>query len=140
MIITAESHLDHGLTEAQVAHILSVYGTREGFFIETFELPEALGSVPCGLHGPVTGDAAVGEGEVSYETRGDRGWPSRVCERPERGTREVTLIAGPHGDATVLYTAFGGPLAPKEPGDPSIPADKEKESRDFWAAHALTRP
>jgi hypothetical protein len=141
MQISADSHLDHGLTDAQVAHISERFAERDGFFIETFELPETLGTVPCGLHGPLMGDDPVDDSEVTLEVRGERPCESRLCDREPRLVSTVTVIAGPHGDEPcVLYTAFGGPLAPREPGDPTIPTDEEREaSVAFWATHALSR-
>ena len=141
MQIVADSHLDHGLSEAQVACISERFAERDGFFIESFELPAGLGTIPCGLHGPIMGDAPVEDAEVTYAVRGDRPCESRLCDRPTRPTSTVTVIAGPHEDSScVLYTAFGGPLAPREPGDPSISDDGERaECEAFWAEHALSR-
>lgn len=37
-----------------------------------------------------------------------------------------------------IFTAYGGPCAPREPGDATLSSDEEKkESADFWAQHAL---
>ena len=114
----ADSHLDHHLTDAQIAHVLARFADRDGFFIETFELPAELGTVPCGLHGPIMGDPPVPDSEVRYERRGAREHKSRLVDRPARPVRTVTVIAGPHaGHGCVIFTAFGGPLAPQEPGD-----------------------
>lgn len=136
LILASGSHLDHGLTEAQMNYIMEKYQDRDGFFIDTFELPKELGSVPCGLHGPATGDEPVLDSECRMEIRGSRPWHSRVCDRPTRPTQTMTVIAGPHDShPCVLYTAFGGPLAPREPGDPAC--DKA-ESEAFWAEHALS--
>jgi hypothetical protein len=140
MQITDASHLDHGLSKAQVDHIRTLFADRDAFFIESFELPENLGTVPCGLYGPEMGDDPVPESEVSYEVRGKRSCASRLVNRDTRPTRIVTVIAGPHEDlACVLYTAFGGPLTPKEPGDLTLEIEKIQESRDFWTKHALAR-
>ena len=39
----------------------------------------------------------------------------------------------------MLFTAFGGPLAPREPGDPDMTDAKEiAESKKFWSEHALS--
>jgi hypothetical protein len=40
----------------------------------------------------------------------------------------------------ILYTAFGGPAAPREPGDPSLDGNEAglAESKAFWAEHALS--
>jgi hypothetical protein len=166
MIKHAASHFDHGLTEAQVDHIMQRFADREAFFIATIELPEALGTVSCGLHGPLVGDAPIAEADVTYAKRGTRAWNSRLVDRAAKPTRTVTVIAGPHKEpcpqcttsawnilhraacptcggvgelqyVCIVYTAFGGPLAPQEPGDPGC---KDVEaSKQFWSEHALTR-
>jgi hypothetical protein len=167
MIKHRDSHVDHGLAEAQLRYLLDRFADRESFFLETVELPSELGTVPCGLWGPAMGDSPVAEGEVIYAHRGQRTWASRLVERPTRPTRLVTVVAGPHeepcltcrGDglapgsssrcpedrceggklrhACVLYTAFGGPSAPQEPEDPGC-KDLAKSSA-FWRAHALAK-
>lgn len=138
MKIVSASHVDHGLSQAQVDWLVSRFADRKAFFIETVELPAELGTVPCGLYGPEMGDAPVGEGEVVYQRRGARENESRLVNRPVRPTNMITVIAGPHdGDSCVLYTAFGGPLAPKEPGDPTLKPEEREKSEHFWCAHAL---
>jgi hypothetical protein len=130
----AESHLDHGLTKAQVEFILGIDAPAGQVTVQTVELPEDLGTVPCGLHGPVMGDEPVLEADVTYEVRGQRKGASRLVERPIRSTRIVTVISGPHeGEPCVLYTAFGGPQAPREPFE-----DDSEESQIFWSQHALS--
>jgi hypothetical protein len=185
MIKHKDSHLDHALTEAQVNHILERFAQKDSFFIETFELPEDLGTVPCGLFGPTVGDKPVHEDFVFYASRGARAYKSRLIDELARPTRTVTVIGGGHDervdegtpgavrkyltDATpiwvithpcVLFTAFGGPLAPKEVGDlraqcAAVKADtglddllkaqqlaqleqKLVESTNFWGEHALS--
>jgi hypothetical protein len=167
MIQHQDSHLDHALTPAQVAYVLERFADRQSFFIETITLPKGLGTVPCGLYGPLMGDSPIGEGEVTYAARGTRAWPSRLVDLPPRQQHELTVIAGPHEEtcplcggsgsfgewkarlpcscdhgkrkhACILFTAFGGPLAPQEPGDPGR---KDVEaSRRFWGEHALANP
>lgn len=123
MIIHPDSHVDHDISLEQLENIHAQLGDRTGFFIETIELPEALGTVPNDLYGPSCGDAPVPESEVHYARRGPRQWDSRMCRRPRRQTRLVRVIAGPHdGHDCVLYTAYGvarkdSPQSPKEPGD-----------------------
>lgn len=137
MIKHKDSHLDHALTEAQVAHVMKLFADRDGFFIETITLPPDLGTVPCGLYGPTMGDS-IKEDEVTYATRGVRTWISRLVDLPARQQHELTVIAGPHdGHPCVLYTAFGGPAAPQEPGDPGC-KDLAK-SAAFWREHALSK-
>jgi len=135
---TADSHVDHGLTEAQLDYVLEHAGDGEGFRIRQVELPPELGTAPCALHGPIMGDEPIDEAEVTYATRGDRKGESRLVTRPARRTATVTVIAGPHeGDPLVLYTAFGGPPTPREPFD--APPEAFAESSVFWAQHALSR-
>ena len=139
MKIVADSHVDHGLSTEQVEYLKERYADLDGFKIESFELPAELGTVPCGLHGPLVGDEPVPESECRFAKRGNRAGESRLCDRPVRQTRTVTVIAGPHGDeACVLYTAFGGPLAPKEPWDPSLSDEDRAKARAFWSEHALS--
>ncbi len=142
MEITKDSHLDHNLTRSQVEYIQKKFANRDSFFIETIDLEgTGLGLVPCGLHGPLTGDEPVPEEEVVYLKRGDRPYPSRTCSRKPKMTSKVAVIAGPHeAELCILYTAFGGPVAPKEPGDPSLEeGEPVRESAEFWAEHALTK-
>jgi hypothetical protein len=137
MIKHAESHFDHGLTAAQVDHVMQRFADRAAFFIETIELPEALGTVPCGLHGPLVGNASIDETDVTYAKRGTRAWDSRLVDRPAQQVRTVTVIAGPHEEEScIVFTMYGGPCAPQEPGDPGckdVPV-----SRTFWSEHALS--
>ena len=168
MIKHTASHLDHHLTDAQVAFVFERFADKQAFFIETIELPEALGTVPCGLFGPIMGDAPVDEADVTYAKRGTREWNSRLVERSPRAVRTVTVIAGPHEETCmrcsadagawnllhraacpdcggtqkiehtcIVYTMFGGPLAPQEPDDPGC--KDVLASRTFWTIHALAR-
>lgn len=143
MIITQESHLDHaGLTFGHLKFIFTKFEKKEGFFIESFEFPEELGSLPCGLYGPLVGDAPVPEDAVTYGRRGERQCDTRFVDKPLRPTRTATIIAGPDdkGHGCVLYTVYGGPPAPREPGDISIKSEGErKEAEAFWAEHALSK-
>lgn len=165
----AASHFDHGLTEAQIAYLLQRFADRVVFFIETVELPEELGTVPCGLHGPIVGGAPVAEREVTYAQRGTRPWTSRLVDRPPHHVRTVTVVAGPHEETCptcgghgvytarlpldttcascggegkvkhtcIVYTVYGGPVAPQEPCDPRCKDVTESEA--FWAQHALSQ-
>lgn len=90
------SHMDHGFTQAQWDHIFAKYFDKKEFFIDTFELPEGLGTVTDELYGPSAGDAPVPESEVHYARRGEREWKSRLVARPKKPTRFVRVIAGPH--------------------------------------------
>lgn len=161
--IVPESHLDHGLSPEHVAFVLATLASREGtasgFICETIELAFGLSPLSCGLYGPSMGDGIIEEADVSYVVRGNRKHASRVVSRPSRPTWLITAIAGPRrtgpmveGDEAtshpafqpvdfstlVLYTAYGGTLAPREPGDASIATrDELRKSRRFWSEHAL---
>ena len=143
MKIDPVSHLDHGLTPAHLEWLLALFHDRRSFFLETIPIPPELPPVTCALYGPVTGDEPVGEGEVRYVVRGTRSCASRILlaeTMPSRETRLLTVIAGPSSDAPcILYTAYGGPAAPREPGDLTLSSwEAIEESRAFWAVHALT--
>lgn len=139
-IVQGVSHLDHGLTKAHVSWIKHTFREQTEFFLTTLELPEHLPDLKCGLRGPIVGDDPIPEEEVTYKKRGERAWASRMVKREALSTRKITIIAGPHETendsfACVLYTAFGGPASPQEPGDPGC---KDVEaSKKFWAKHAL---
>lgn len=140
-IIQGVSHLDHGLTPAHLEWLSSKFAGRTGFFIETVEMPEGLPSLRCSLYGPAMGDAPVAEEHVSYAVRGNRRCASRhLAGVFPRETRLVTVVAGVVGeDPCVLYTSYGGPEAPREPGDLSLGTMEQiLESREFWAKHALS--
>lgn len=143
-----DSHLDHNLTDAQIAYLLERFADRDAFFIETIELPADLGTVPCALYGPTMGDDPIQDSETTLAVRGGRKGPSRLIDRPLRPTRQITVIAGPHdGQPCVLFTAYGGPAAPREPWElETDPAHCREDftsldlaqSRAFWAQHALS--
>ena len=136
--IHADSHLDHNLTPAHAAFILSHFADQTGFFVETVTMPDDLPDLTCGLYGPAMGDPPVTD-NVSFEVRGERAYPTRAVVAPMRPTRLLTVIAGPYkGYPCVLYTAHGGPMAPREVGDPTLATEEARaESAAFWAVHAL---
>ncbi len=138
MKITKDSHVDHALTTYHTALIMAMFGDRQAFFIETVELPADVAELPCGLHGPVTGSAPVPDSECLMVVRGDRKGPSRLCNRPATLTNKLTVIGGMHEGACILYTAFGGPQAPREPWDESLTDIEREVSKAFWADHALS--
>jgi hypothetical protein len=90
----------------------------------------------------------VGIAQESYMgKRGERETLSRLVNRPSRPSRDVTII-GIVADKTkegvalehpqmIVFTMFGGPCAPKEPGDPSLKPEEVEASLAFWAEHAL---
>lgn len=143
-IIDNVSHLDHGLTPEHLAWLIERFVGRDAFFVETVELPLHLPALTCGVYGPNMGDQPVVEADVRYVVRGDRKWASRVLRHAAapRPTRKLTVVAGPYGEVPcILYTSYGGPEAPREPGDTSIASLAEiHESRAFWKVHALSSP
>lgn len=146
-IISNVSHVDHDLTLEMLAYLKTAYADRDSFFVQEIELPEYMGTVSCGLYGPAMGDDPIGEDEVVYRIRGNRKCASRM-KAPhvlggKRQTRKLTVVGGPaeHNGVNypcVLYTAYGGPMAPREPGDVAIPDwAGVVTSREFWAKHCL---
>lgn len=143
--ITNVSHLDHGISTAILSWLLTMFADKNEFFIATVKLPVELGNggtVPCDLRGPMVGDDPVPDSLCSYGRRGEqRKWDTRFTTMHPTVSTDVTIIAGPHGDdACVLYTVYGGPCAPREPGDPSLAATPEQhaESVAFWKEHAIS--
>lgn len=137
------SHLDHSLSAAHLALVESTIAPLNGFAIVTIDLPADLPALPCALHGPLTGGAPVPESDVTYVVRGTRPGASRMVARPTQDSRKLSMIVGPAGDhGVVLYTAFGGPVSPREPFDPGLAAPGQEaalaESRAFWSEHALS--
>lgn len=156
LCIHESSHRDHGLSHAHLDFIVEVvsnpathgglirrvdYSPIDGIHVYEIDLEDCLSPLRCALHGPIMGDERIIDEECTMENRGARAWTSRLCQRPSRETRIVTVIAGPHdGHPLVMYTAYAGPTAPREPGDPALKVDSAEhyESAMFWRAHALS--
>lgn len=145
-IVTGTSHTDHNLSAAHLSFLETHFKGRNKFFIETVEIPQTMQAVQCGLYGPDMGDGPIAEEHVTYGIRGNRTCATRFIKNGEmRFTRKITVVAGPAkiGDeeyACVLYTAYGGPEAPREPGDPGLNSMEDiKKSRDYWSKHALVK-
>ena len=138
-------HADHGIPSIMIrdaVRTLVGQGLEQGFFARTVPIDKEDGQVVNRLRGPASGEPVVPESKVSYSARGDRPWKDRMCTLPATLTRELTIVGTwersedyPDGNFTV-FTAYGGPLAPQNPEDPSN-SDPEA-SRLFWASHALT--
>ncbi len=143
----ADSHLDHNVPAEVVNFILDKYKDRDKFFLDTFELPTYLPPLTCALYGPHCGDQVITEDMVTYANRGERKYQSRLIDRPVYPTQTCTVIAGPYTDGhgkhhpMVLYTVYGGPPAPPEPGGfpENYPDSKKAEAVTFWAKHALAK-
>jgi hypothetical protein len=140
LAINADSHLDHGLTVPHLRFVLAHFHDRTSFFVCTLELPAELPELMCGLYGPAVGDAPVLDIQVLHEPRPGRAWPSRLVSLPPRQSKLLTVVAGPHEDIPcLLYTAYAGPEAPREPGDTTLSPEARQRAREFWAVHALSR-
>lgn len=158
-IDTTFGHLHRGIEEAfnSIRHELDSSPDPQGVVIKTFRADHA--AFKSGLYGPAAGDLPIEEGspnhEIVYRARpvGEGQNPrgvSRLINKPLRNTNLFTVIYGPHKDEKtgkfypkVLYTAFGGPPAEKEPTDPYFkehPEDKKGYDKAvaFWKDHALS--
>ena len=136
--ITSDSHTDHALTQDHLDFILATFADKDAFFIETLELPERLSGLPSAIYGPIVGDSPVNDEDVTMAVRGDRKGVSRMVQRKARLSRQLTVIAGPHKEEPcILFTAYGGPCAPKEPFDCEEGSDERSQSDEFWDKHAF---
>jgi hypothetical protein len=130
----------HGMSKDHLDYIASHPDVLAARGPVTFQLPDHLDPVPMALAGPAAGGPPVGEHEVHYANRGGgRAWDSRMIHGEHQNTQTVTAISVPHKETgkPFLITAFGGPLAPKEPGDPTHTPESKKASEQFWSQHAL---
>lgn len=147
--VAESSHPDH-LSESMLAEVLAKMASGEARLVVdfgAFVIAEVTTSAPvlCALVGPTTGAPAPAESDCFYATRGE-GRPnlSRMVDIPATESTTVTVLVG--GVETAedgtragsLVTAYGGPLAPQEPGDPYLAPEKLAESVAFWSEHALT--
>ena len=131
-------HDDHGISDSQFRFALNKLEDQKltnGFYLKTFELPGELGSADSLIYGPIVGDAPIEDWECDLVRRGERPNLSRLFKikhnRPPRKSKLLTII----GSGQTIWTAHGGPAAPREIGDPNAGQD----SIDFWAEHALSR-
>ena len=142
------AHADHGVEAPHIAFLeRKLRGMTPGFLRMAWRLPKSCPDLRSALYGPSVGDDPVPETEVRYVIRGKRRCASRLVPWPHRPARWIVAIgqvreAPRRGEARVLlFTSYGcthDVVAPREPGDVSIP-DWEGivESRAFWAEHAL---
>lgn len=150
LIIDPRSHMDHGLSTGHLLLIAEGLKQKEEgkLTILQLDIPKHLPKLPCKLRGPIVGMEPIGEGVVEWCQRGAREVLSRMVRHdvleskmaeyynPEsvQTSAVLTAVIGPDG---TLFTAYGGPLAPREPGDPSISEEDRLESAKFWSEHAL---
>jgi hypothetical protein len=135
-------HADHGIDPSHEAVIRGLFEAADGdtFIVTTVTLGGECGDLMSGIHGPIVGDEPVPSEEVEWALRGERTNLSRLCDRAERPTRLMTVIGKREDDVVTVFTAYGGPLAPREITDPTLPPEAAEEAAQFWAQHALSRP
>lgn len=129
-------HSDHGISESTIRWAIETIQPT-GFFLRTLELPYEHKSVMNALYGPMSGDAPVPESEVHYKKRSSDRPPSRMINRPLRPTRQITIIGVAEGKNIKVFTAYGGPAAEREPGDPTMSEAEQAAAETFWREHAL---
>jgi hypothetical protein len=142
--ITDASHADH-LDSPTLDTVLGLVSKADptvnfgNFRIYVVTLPNGQ-TVASALRGPETGEEPVSEGSVFYGTRNGRPNVSRLTDLPATQDGRVTVLISRESDDAEwgLITAFGGPLAPQEPGDPYLAPEKHADSVAFWSQHALS--
>src|SRR5262249_55553032 len=78
------------------------------------------------------------EGDIVWARRVGRDTYSRfIRNRSAAPTRLVSITLARPGDVWLIYTAYLGTPAPKEPTDPRMVEDDLEESLAFWKTHAL---
>jgi hypothetical protein len=135
----------------KIKHELDAAPDPQGVVVKTFHSSDP--KFKNGLYGPSSGDAPIAENdpghEITHRARPGREGLSRLVNKPMRDTDLFTVVYGPHKDKEgkeypkVLYTAFGGPPAEREPTDQYFkenPDDVEGYARavKFWEEHALS--
>jgi hypothetical protein len=133
-------HDDHNLPQEiidwgfeQLQNFLET--TEFAFCAHTFTMPNHLPDVENALYGPLSGDAPVADSEVTLAKRGDRPWADRMIAKPPRPSRQLTVIGTIIDGALTAFTMHGGPLADRNPADPTNP--NPEQSKKFWSQHAL---
>jgi len=136
-------HTDHGISDDQWGFIRGYLEEMDpdALFVQQVTIPPNLGTVECGLHGPAMGDVAVSRDEITMLKRGDADdqfrWPDPIVERPTRSVDYVQIIGiRAEEDLILVFTVYGGPLAPQNPLDPNNPDVPGSEK--FWGEHALS--
>jgi hypothetical protein len=130
-------HADHGVSPATVRWALGQIQP-QGFFLRTLRLPAGHRSLRNALYGPASGDHPVSERDVFYQQRSADRPPSRMIDKPTRPTRLLTVIGMRQGpESIVVFTAYGGPAAEREPGDKTLTGADLRAAKAFWRKYAL---
>ena len=117
----------------------SFKGLETGSFVKVvLELPDDLPDVKCALYGPSVGDQPTSEDQVRYQERSDRPGKSRLIDKPTRPARRVGVIGLVGIKAFTMYGTNAEEVSPREPNDPTIPAEELEMCKKFWSEHALS--
>lgn len=124
MILTDQTDVDPFMSARQLAWVITQLPIQGGTV--TVTLPDHLPPVPYGLHGPLMGDDPVRKEEALHgPTLGGphtQAQHTRLCKRPLRSTREVTVVF----TRKYVMHVFAGQHLPPEGWDQDT----------FWREHA----
>ena len=99
---------------------------KRDFIVEAIDFGEEIGVSKC--------VETKADDEIVYAVRPKRRGPTRfVKNREGEPTSEFTVILKKVDQGYIVITAFVGPLAEKEPWDPTA----TEASKVFWSNHAL---
>ncbi len=141
-IVVPAQTKEHLAAHPEVADLLEEAISKVEITGQFLALEIPMGRV-VGKDGVVTTEpVAVGE-VCTFASRPGRAKPSRVVvgiDAPD--TDKVVVLAFPDkespSDTAVLITSFLGSLAAKEPWDPNMRSDAEREAAlVYWCSHAL---
>ena len=125
----SEAHASANITKSDLAEVCSQIKELKPFGFYSFEASSV---------GPVALTERTPEARELY--RKGRNYLSPVIiyegECPNK-TNEITIGVCLENGKYYIFTAFRGPLAPKEPGDPRCSDAERPEAEAFWAKHAL---
>lgn len=142
LMLRDDGHYDiHGITPDHINWLSQQPEVMAAKGPVTLTLPEHLPELSNSLVGPASGHGPVGNDhpEVYRKSRDGRNYDSKMIRGENQSTKIITAIVRPHKETgrPFLITAFGGPLAPKEPNDPSLRDEEREASEAFWRDHAL---
>ena len=136
-------HADHGINDHQMDYIkLRLESNKDlnSFLIQEVKLlVQDHGYAPCALYGPAMGDEPITDDMVRMEKRSEDRPADRLIKAHLRCVDYVQAIGimDRDKDTCTLFTVYGGPLAPQNPEDPTLPEEGKAESVEFWSKHAL---
>ncbi len=134
--IDSHFHSEGGMTPELLASALERIDTEDrGFLLEQVEFDHEIGTQTCVDIGP---DDDV----VMVYRKGRSGRTPMVKNREAAPCSSIVAILAKDRDyddgCYVLVTGYTGALAPREPWDPGIEDEEERQRcDDFWSSHAL---